>query len=172
MLRNMNSRFAFYPSRFVCVLQLKSVFPCVTMFCEARKLRARKSFSGRTSMRRRSFRPRNPACCQSRLRNRRRETRRASSRGRETVSAASVGLENSRARCPGHRARAFSRPEVVDRVQLQITCKFILKAKVENFLSTVRKTANVDYTRRVQCPRARGRLSLRNTHYALCPLGS
>ena len=45
---------------------------------------------------------------------------------------------------PGHRARAFSRPEAFDRVQLQITCKFILKAKVENFLSTVRKTANVD----------------------------
>ncbi len=68
---------------------------------------------------------RNPACCQSRVRNRRRETRRASSRGRETVSAASVGLENARARCPGrlpegaagpwanlpgHRARAFSSP--------------------------------------------------------------
>ena len=45
---------------------------------------------------------------------------------------------------PGHRARAFPRPEAFNRVQLQITCKFILKAKVENFLSTVRKTANVD----------------------------
>ena len=115
MLRNMNSRFAFYPSRFVCVLQLNSVFPCVTIFCEARKSRARKSFSGRTSMRRRSFRPRNPACCQSRVRNRRRETRRASSRGRETVSAASVGLENARARCPGRlpegAAKAWAKPK-------------------------------------------------------------
>ena len=91
---------------------------------------AARSFFARSLGFARNRSSRNPACCQSRVRNCRKETRRASSCGRETVSAASVGLENARARCPGRLpegtagpwacARAFSRPEAFDRVQLQI----------------------------------------------------
>ena len=76
---------------------------------------AARSFFGRSLGLTRNRSSRNPACCQSRVRNRRRETRRASSRGRETVSAASVGLENARARCPGRlpegAAKAWAKPK-------------------------------------------------------------
>ena len=74
---------------------------------------AARSFFGRSLGLTRNRSSRNPACCQSRVRNRRRETRRASSRGRETVSAASVGLENARARCPGRLPEGAAGPWAV-----------------------------------------------------------
>ena len=84
---------------------------------------AARSFFGRSLGLTRNRSSRNPACCQSRVRNRRREIRRASSRGRETVSAASVGLENARARCPGRlpegAAKAWAKPKARRHPQAQ-----------------------------------------------------